>query len=116
MRFPHDTTLAIVSFHSLCHVLDLLQQDKKLGNVDPETLHGAVERHVTFRIAAYGEDRQQPKVHWSLHLSSMKRLQPVLNVLGPRKETPKRSNASLMMSQMQTELSDLRSPCSPLCC
>ena len=75
---PHDTTLAIVSFHALCGVLDLLQQDKKLGNVDPDTLHGAVERHVTFRIAAYGEDRQQPKVHWSLHLSSMKRLQPVL--------------------------------------
>ena len=75
---PQDTTLAIVSFHALCEVLDLLQQDKKLGNVDPDTLHGAVERHVTFRIAAYGEDRQQPKVHWSLHLSSMKRLQPVL--------------------------------------
>ena len=71
------STLAIVSFHALCHVLDLLQQDKKVGNVHPDTLHGAVERHVTFRIAAYGEDRQ-PKVHWSLHLSSMKRLQPVL--------------------------------------
>ena len=67
--------------------LDLLQQDKKLGNVDPDTLHGAVERHVTFRIACVwgGSTTAKSSLEFAFELDEA--IAAGFDMLGARKET-----------------------------
>ena len=75
---PLSTQEAVFSFYALADVLDLLVRDKQCGGVTPDQLEAAVKRHLRLRVAAYGPENQQPKVHYAMHLANMMKIQSVL--------------------------------------
>ena len=75
---PLSTQEAAFSFYALADVLDLLVRDKQCGGVTPDQLEAAVKRHLRLRVAAYGPENQQPKVHYAMHLANMMKIQSVL--------------------------------------
>ena len=64
----HASFPGVASYIALCEVLDLLVKSRS-ENVAPALLQSLVEKHLAFRLIAYGPESFQPKVHFTLHMS-----------------------------------------------